>query len=223
MLWIHGGGLVIGTPAIDDAANRLFAEKLGITVVAPAYRLAPEHPYPAALDDLWDALQRVKQLGQPIVVAGASAGGGLAAALCLRARERGDASIRFQLLIYPMLDDRTTQQSFDERNMRLWNNAANRFGWESYLGKRTELPAEAVPARAASLAGLPPAWIGVGTNDLFHDEDVAYAGRLRAAGVNTELEVVPGAFHGFDIFTGAPVVKAFRAQQLRALDQVFSH
>ncbi|WP_312182041.1 alpha/beta hydrolase fold domain-containing protein, partial [Arthrobacter sp.] len=130
-----------------------------------------------------------------------SAGAGLAAALALLARDRGGIRPVFQLLVYPMLDDRTVLREVDERSLRLWNQRSNRFGWRSYVGPAAGsdgVPALAARARHPDLAGLPPAWIGVGTNDLFHDEDVAYAKRLADAGVECALEVVPGAYHGFE-------------------------
>ena len=227
MLWIHGGGFVMGAPAQDDALATMFARELGITVVVPAYRLAPEHPFPAAMDDLYAALAwlhaNAEVMGvraDEIAVAGASAGGGLAAGLTLLARDRKQLPVAFQLLVYPMLDDRTVGRSIDGTHHRLWNAESNRFGWTSYLGREPggpDVPAYASPARAESLAGLPPTWIGVGACDLFHDEDVEYAQRLEAAGVPVELEVVPGAFHGFDLVRRAKVVKAFHASQVAAL------
>ena len=227
MLWVHGGGFIIGSPAQDDAVATLFARELGVTVVAPAYRLAPEHPFPAAIDDLYAALTWIHcnagSLGvrpDRIVVAGASAGGGLAAGLTLLARDRQQVPVAFQLLVYPMLDDRTVGRTIEGANHRLWNAKSNRFGWTSYLGREpggADVPPYAAPARAESLAGLPPTWIGVGTFDLFHDEDVEYARRLAAAGVPVELEVVPGVFHAFDRLPRANVAKAFVASQLAAL------
>ena len=226
LLWIHGGGYVIGTAAQDDAVCRHFAEKLAIVVAAVDYRLAPEHPFPVPLQDCYDALTWLA--GQPFVdggrvaVGGASAGGGLAAALALLAHQRGEIELVFQLLTYPMLDDRTaTRTGVDESHFRLWNNKANRFGWQSYTGRApgsADISGLAAPARHADLSGLPPAWIGVGTLDLFHDEDVAYAKRLREAGVKCDLEVVEGAYHGFDIAQPkAGVSRALRAAQVQAL------
>ena len=226
LLWIHGGGYVIGSAAQDDAVCRHFADSLGIVVVAVEYRLAPEHRFPVPLDDCHDTL--VWLAGEPsvdparIAVGGASAGGGLAAALALLVHERREVPLAFQLLAYPMLDDRTAQRTdIDETNFRLWNNKANRFGWESYTGRAPgsdEVSGLAAPSRHDDLSGLPPAWIGVGTLDLFHDEDVAYGSRLRAAGVACELDVVKGAFHGFDVVRPkAGVSQAFRSSQVAAL------
>jgi acetyl esterase/lipase len=227
MLWIHGGGFVMGSPAQDDAKATLLARELGMTVVAPTYRLAPEHPFPAAMDDLYAALSwlhtnagALRVRADRVVVAGASAGGGLAAGLTLLARDRGEIPIAFQMLVYPMLDDRTVGRAIDGANHRLWTAGSNDYGWRSYLGHApgaAQVPVHAAPARAESLAGLPPTWIGVGTHDLFHDEDVEYARRLAAAGVPAQLEVVPGVFHGFDGFRGAGVAKAFLASQVAAL------
>ncbi len=182
LLWIHGGGYVVGSAAQDDAMCRHFADSLGIVVAAVGYRLAPEHRFPVPLHDCHDALAWLA--GQPsvdptrVAVGGASAGGGLAAALALLARERGEVPLAFQLLAYPMLDDRTAVRTdIDESNFKMWNNKANHFGWRSYTGHRPgsdKVSGLAAPSRHDDLSGLPPAWIGVGTLDLFHDEDVAY-------------------------------------------------
>jgi len=203
LVWIHGGGYVLGSAQQDDALCRRFSRALGITVASVEYRLAPEHPYPAPLEDCYSALTWLA--GLPVVdpdrvaIGGASAGGGLAAALALLARDRGDIAPAFQLLVYPMLDDRSSETfgAPANPNYRLWGPRSNKFGWTSYLGNAD--PQVAVPARHDDLSGLAPAWIGVGTNDLFHDEDLAYAQRLKDAGVPCEVEVVPGAFHGFDM------------------------
>ncbi|MGA2835558.1 MAG: alpha/beta hydrolase [Acidimicrobiales bacterium] len=225
LLWIHGGGFVIGSAAQDDALCRHFADELGIVVASVDYRLAPEARFPVPLHDCHDAL--VWLAGRPyvdatrIAVGGASAGGGLAAATAILARDRGEVPLVFQLLTYPMLDDRTAcRTGIDERHFRLWNNRSNRFGWQSYTGQAPGSPGVtglAAPARCDDLSGLPAAWVGVGTLDLFHDEDLAYAGRLRSAGVDCAAVEVPGAFHGFDLVAKAPVVRGFRAAQVAAL------
>jgi acetyl esterase/lipase len=219
LLWIHGGGYIIGTAQQDDELCRRFVRELGVTVAAVDYRLAPEHPYPAPLEDCYAALTWLSALPAVdparVAIGGASAGGGLAAALALLARDRGEVKSTLQLLAYPMLDDRSGSTA-ENPNYRLWGPKSNRFGWAAYLGNAD--PKVAVPARHDDLSGLPPAWIGVGTNDLFHDEDLAYAARLTAAGVPCHIETVPGAFHGFDLIVPkASVSKAFFASQCASL------
>jgi acetyl esterase/lipase len=219
LLWIHGGGYIIGTAQQDDALCRRFSRKLGITVASVDYRLAPEHPYPAPLEDCYSALTWLAGLpavdSTRVAIGGASAGGGLAAALALLARDRGEVTPSLQLLAYPMLDDRSGSGP-ENPNYRLWSPKSNRFGWAAYLGNAD--PQVAVPARHDDLSGLPPAWIGVGTHDLFHDEDVAYAERLTAAGVPCQVEVVDGAFHGFDLVVPkAAVSQAFFVSQCASL------
>lgn len=221
LLWMHGGGYVIGSPAQDDALCRRFVKELGITVAAVKYRLGPENPYPAGLEDCYAALQWLATLPSVdptrIAIGGASAGGGMAAALAQLTHDRGEIDVQAQLLVYPMLDDRSAHRvAPDDPGQRLWDKKSNRFGWSSYLGGAD--PDIAVPARRADLSGLPPAWIGVGTLDLFHDEDVEYADRLRAAGVACDLEVVPGVFHGFDgIASKSQVAHSFFNSQVNFL------
>ncbi len=219
LLWIHGGGYVLGSARQDDGLCRRFGHELGITVASVEYRLAPEHPYPAALEDCYSALTWLTGLpavdSARVAIGGASAGGGLAAALALLARDRGDVTPTLQLLAYPMLDDRSGARPKNP-NYRLWSPNSNRFGWTAYLGDAD--PQVAVPARRDDLSGLAPAWIGVGTNDLFHDEDLAYAERLTRAGVPCHVEVVPGAFHGFDLAVPkAQVSQSFFASQCASL------
>jgi acetyl esterase/lipase len=157
-----------------------------------------------------------------IAIGGASAGGGLAAALALLARERGMVHPVFQLLSYPMLDDRTVLRTdIDERYFRLWNSRANAFGWRSYLNCEPgspEVTALAAPARNDDSSRLPPAWIGVGTCDLFYDEDLTYAQQLKAAGIPCETHIVDGAFHGFDsVRPRAAITSRYRDAQIRTL------
>jgi len=227
LLWIHGGGLVSGTARMDEATCADFARELGIVVLSVDYRLAPEYPYPTPLDDCYAALAWLH--AQPgvdhdrIAVGGASAGGGLAAALAQLALDRGRFPVAFQLLTYPMLDDRSAVAPArpSDRDHRLWNRASNRVGWSAYLGTAPGSPgltSPAVPSRRDDLSGLAPTWIGVGSADLFHDEGVDYAARLRAAGVSCELSVVRGAFHGFDLVAPkAPIAKDFCVQRRAAL------
>ena len=226
LLWIHGGGYVIGTAQQDDRMCRRLARELGITIAATEYRLAPEHPYPAGLEDCYAALQWLARLPAVdptrIAIGGASAGGGLAAALAFWARDHGEVKPVAQLLVYPMLDDRSGHHThLDKVEARLWNRRSNRFGWSAYL--RDADPDSAVPARRTDLAGLSPAWIGVGTLDLFHDEDIVYAERLMAANVPCELEVVEGAFHGFDQIAAKSLVsQEFFASQAEHLRTAFA-
>ena len=226
LLWIHGGGYVIGTAQQDDRLCGSFSRRLGITVASVDYRLAPEHPYPAPLEDCYSALTWLAALPAVdqgrVAIGGASAGGGLAAALALLARDRGEVAPAFQLLAYPMLDDRssltveTAANAANRANYRLWDDRSNRLGWKAYLGAAD--PRVAVPARRDDLSGLAPAWIGVGTHDLFHDEDLAYAERLNRAGVPCQVEVVPGAFHGFDqVARKAAVSRRFFESQCESL------
>ena len=231
LLWIHGGGYVIGTAAQDDALCRHFASELGAVVAAVDYRRAPEHPFPAPLEDCHDTLVWLAGLDevdpQRIAIGGASAGGGLAAGLALLALERQQVTPILQLLTYPMLDDRTAlRRDIDERGFRLWNNRSNELGWRSYLAVdpgSDDVSHLASPARGEDLSGLAPAWLGVGTLDLFHDEDLAYAERLRASGVPCDLEVVPGAFHAFDrVAPRSNVARRFQESQLRSLAAAFA-
>lgn len=226
LLWIHGGGYLIGHPGQDNELCRRFARRLGVTVASVDYRLAPEHAYPAALEDCYSALKWLVNLPSVdpgrVAIGGASAGGGLAAQLALFARDRGEVTPAAQLLIYPMLDDRTVdRRELDNPGLRLWNKSSNKFGWSAYLGDAD--PAVAVPARREDLAGLPPAWIGVGTLDLFHDEDLEYAERLKAAGVPCDIQIVEGAFHGFDgIVPKASVSQQFFDSQCAMLQRALA-
>ena len=225
LLWIHGGGYVIGHPGQDDVLCRRYAQRLGVTVASVDYRLAPEHPYPVPVEDCYSALTWLAALPSVdpgrVAIGGASAGGGLAAALAFFARDRGEVAPAAQLLVYPMLDDRTVHRRMDKPGLRLWNHSNNKFGWSAYLGDAD--PEVAVPARRTDLSGLPPAWMGVGTFDLFHDEDLAYAERLKAAGVPCDVEVVKGAFHGFDgIVPKAEVSQAFFNSQCAMLRRVLA-
>lgn len=209
LLWIHGGGMLIGSIAQNDRECIAYADDLGILVASAEYRLAPEHPFPAPLDDcfeVWEWLQsRAAELAiEPgrIVVSGQSAGGGLAASLAQKIRDAGGVQPAGQALFCPMLDDRTAaRRELDALKHKLWNNRSNFAGWSHYLGHpagEAEERDHAVPARRADLAGLPEAWIGIGGADLFLEESQAYRERLEAAGVPCDFYIAPGGFHGFE-------------------------
>jgi acetyl esterase/lipase len=228
LLWMHGGGMILGTPEQAHPFVSRLAADLGIVVVSVDYRLAPEHPFPAGLEDCYAALtwlhgeaDAVGVDSARVAVGGDSAGGGLAAALAQMSRDRGGPPVCFQLLEYPMLDDRTVLRERTGRPSFIWTPPSNRYAWTAYLGHPPSEAEErpwAAPARCQDLAGLAPAWVGVGSVDLFHDEDVDYAHRLRAAGVPCELHVEPGMYHGADaILPERPPSRDFRAAMTSAL------
>lgn len=234
VLHIHGGGYVAGSMHMMDGANRKLAAELGCVVVSVDYRLAPETPHPGPVGDCYAALRWLHAHGGTlgvdatrIAVSGESAGGGLAAALALLARDRGEVPVIFQRLIYPMLDDRTCTRSDPNpyTGEFVWTRAHNHFGWRSLLGHEPGVPAVspyAAAARAKDLAGLPPAFISVGALDLFFDESLEYAQRLVRAGVSTELHVYPGAFHGSDAADGAALTVDAQHNAREALRRAFS-
>jgi acetyl esterase/lipase len=208
VLWIHGGGYILGSPQMEAFGTGRLVRDLGVVAVSPDYRLAPEYPFPAALDDCMTTLEWMRthadELGidpDRIAVMGASAGGGLAAAVAQRSHDEG-IPLRAQVLVYPMIDDRAAlRDDHAGRGRFLWTPANNRLGWTSYLGREprmSDAPEYAAPARRADLTGLPPAWVGVGDLDVFYDENVDYAERLRASAVPCELVTVPGMYHGAD-------------------------
>ena len=226
----HGGGFVTGSAQNAVLDLQTLCQQLDCAAISVEYRLAPEATWRDSLEDNYAALKWVHgnagELGVDparIAVMGESAGGGHAALLAIAARDRREVSIRFQCLIYPMLDDRTGSSRRVPAHLGqiIWTPQRNRFGWESFLGMKpggTNVPAGAVPARLRDFAGLPPAFIGVGSIDLFVEEDIAYAERLIAAGVQTELQVVPGAFHGFDgLPAPSKLIAQFKAAKLDAL------
>jgi triacylglycerol lipase len=233
MLWIHGGGYVAGIAEGDGLVLKTLVRDLGCAVVSVDYRLAPESPFPAAVEDCYAALAWLHAEASSldidtdrIAVGGASAGCGLAASLALLARDRGELRIAFQLLQVPMLDDRTATLADPHpyTGQFTWTNDRNVFGWTSLLGQApgsANVSPYAAAARAESLAGLPPAWIGVGALDLFVEEDIDYARRLIRAGVPTELHVYPGAYHGFSRATNARVTQAYRRDIANALLRAF--
>lgn len=223
LVWIHGGGRVAGRVEEDHLICSHLARASGVRVVSVDYRLAPEHPFPAAIDDIMAAIVWVRELPgvdpARIAVGGASAGGGLAAEAAQRATDEG-VPLAFQLLVYPMLDDRTVAVDAEGRGQLVWTAASNRFSWGAYLNGALEPAPYAVAARRTDFAGLPPAWIGVGDLDLFYGEDVEYARRLRDAGVPVDLDVVPGMYHAADVFIREqpPSMQAFWARMAGALE-----
>lgn len=208
MVWIHGGAMCFGSIEGDDVMCRSWARRHGCVIASVEYRLAPEHPYPAAVHDCYAALCWIARGADQldidpgrIAIGGASAGGGLAAGTALLAHDLGEVAPSFQFLVFPMLDDRGITPSSQEIDFdKVWNADANSHGWSAYLAGRAgadDIPIYAAPARAAvdQLRGLPPAYIDVGELDPFRDEDIAYAARLLEAGVPCELHVTPGVFH----------------------------
>jgi acetyl esterase/lipase len=229
LYWIHGGGYVMGDIEQDDRLMMQLVKRIGCVAVSVDYRLAPEHPFPAPVEDCYAGLKWLfGQAGEfgvdpsRIAIGGASGGGGLCAGLALMARDRGEVQVAFQLLIYPMIDDRNaTPASYAITDPRMWNRESNRLGWRAYLGRDgggADVSPYAAASRATDLTNLPPAYIPVGALDLFVDENIEYAQRLVQAGVPTELHVYPGAFHGFDLFApSATVSKQFKADRDSAL------
>ncbi|MEM6290085.1 MAG: alpha/beta hydrolase [Myxococcota bacterium] len=234
VLWMHGGGLLLGTPEQDDAVCSALARDLEAVVVSVRYRFAPEHPFPAAHDDCWSAWQWMQTQASAhgfdpgrVALAGTSAGGGLAATLAQRLRDEAEAQSAAVLLRWPMLDDRTAvNPAVEDTAHVVWNNRSNRAAWGAYLGQAAgaeTVSPYAVAARHEDLHGLPPTWIGVGTLDLFHDEAVAYARRLALAEVPTSIEVVRGAFHDFTTLAPqAEISKACLGQQRAFLRRYLS-
>lgn len=214
---IHGGGLVLGSYSMDDPMFDAWCPALGIVGVSVEYRLAPETPYPGPLEDCYAALrwtfEHAEELGidaTRIGIRGISAGGGLAAALALLARDRGEVAIAFQVLDCPMIDDRQVTPSSRLDGLPVWSRESNTFGWRSYLGDlygTDDVPYTAAAARATDLSGLPPAYVSVGSVDGFRDEDIDYALRLNQAGVPCELHVYPGAPHGYQIAVGSELAR----------------
>ena len=229
LLHLHGGGYIAGVPEAFEPQHAALAAQLGCVIVSVDYRLAPETRAPGQVEDAYAVLAWLNRHTAElqvdtarIGVAGESAGGGLAAALALLARDRGEYGLAFQHLMYPMLDDRTctTAEPNPCAGEFIWPPASNRYGWASLLGVEPGsegVSPYAAPARAADLAGLPPTYIAVGALDLFVDEDLEYARRLIRAGVPTELHVLPGAYHGFDLNPAPRLSVASGQNRLEAL------
>jgi len=233
LLWIHGGGYVIGSADGEDLGVKSIVSAVRCAAVSVDYRLSPETPHPGPVEDCYAALlwlsTHAGELGVDptrIAIGGGSAGGGLAAALGLLTRDRGEVPLAFQLLIYPMLDDRsvTMTDPHPYTGEFIWTAQANRFGWRALLGQEPggpDISPYAAAARAESLVGLPATFISVGALDLFLEEDLEYARRLIRAGVPTELHVYPGAYHGFNMVADAQVSQVAARDQLAALKRAF--
>lgn len=224
--FIHGGGMILGDIDGEDAVATQICERVDAVVVSVEYRLAPEHPYPAPVEDcyaglVWMARHAGELRFDPdrLAVYGGSAGGGLTIAISMLARDRGFPALRFQMPIYPMIDDRNeTPSSYEITDIGLWDRAGNIEAWKWYLGDGKP-DQYAAPARSEDLTGLPPTFIDVGTVDLFRDEDITFAMRLMQAGVPTELHVNPGAYHAAEVFAPecelSGVIWARRIEALR--------
>ena len=223
---IHGGGYIIGSNKQSDIMNLRLCAKLGIVILSVNYRLAPEHPIPAPLDDCYAGLAWLHEHAQElsvsrdrIAVGGESAGGGLAAALAIKARDEGDYAICHQHLTYPMLDNLTGSVEHPGDPLVgefVWTRESNQYGWSRYLGN-AEAVAPQVPARVEDFSGLPNAWIFTAGLDLFRDENISYAQKLLESGVAAELLLYPSACHGFQQMLDAKVSKRFVVDHTEAL------
>ena len=225
-LHMHGGGYLWGLPESLDMLNLLLASSLQLVVISVDYRLAPEHPVPAGLDDSYAALAWIHENAEElhvdrerIAIGGESAGGGMAAALAQKALVLGDYAICHQHLTYPMLDNRTgspDQPGDAVTGEFIWTRERNQFAWNCYLGSAMA-EAPHVPARAADLAGLPSTWLSTADLDLFREENIAYAQALMAARVRCELVVYPGTCHAFQAMRDAAVTRRFVRDHMEAL------
>jgi acetyl esterase/lipase len=228
VLYAHGGGYLLGSADSMRTTNQLMAQEVGCLLISVDYRLPPEVPHPGPVEDCYTALKwlhdNAEQLGvdpKRIAVAGESAGGGLAAATALLARDRGEVNVVHQHLIYPMLDHRTGPENANPyAGEFVWTPGNNQLGWSALLGPLAgsdDVPGYASPSRAEDLAGLPGAFIVVGTLDLFAEENLDYARRLMRAGVPAELHLFPGGYHGFELAKEARVTKLAHEISLAAL------
>jgi acetyl esterase/lipase len=232
VVYFHGGGTISGDESADADQLLDWVEQIGLVVVSVRYRLAPEHPYPSGVEDchaalLWTA-GRTAELGLDgrLVVAGFSAGGGLAAATAMMNRDNGGPALAGQLLVCPMLDDTNVAEPGEAPlEWATWGRTSNLTAWTALLGDArgsADVPPYAAPARATDLAGLPPAYIDVGSADIFREEDIDYARRIWAAGGAVDLHVWAGGFHGFDNrVPGAAVSLAARRARVDWLRKVF--
>lgn len=236
LFWSHGGGYILGAPNVEDGICQRFVMDAGCVVIQADYRLAPEHTFPAAIEDSYAGLKWVSDNADElkidkskIAIAGPSAGGGLTAALALMARDRGGPELIFQMPLYPMLDNQSDTSSSHEITMKTmpkaWNRENNLTAWQMYLGNKASEPVSqyAAPARETNLAGLPPAYICVGQLDPFRDETLDYVARLARADVPVEFHLYPGCFHGFDAYSNkTEVCERTRTEYIEALKKAFT-
>ena len=225
VLWLHGGGYAVGMKEMGYASRAAdLVRDLGAVVLSPGYRLSPLAPYPAALDDCFTALHYLKQhaasfgvRSDQLMVGGESAGGGLCAAVCIRARDEGAVNVAFQMPLYPMLDDRDTASSRDNHG-RVWNTRRNHLAWRLYLRgtDRASLSPYAAPARLTDFSGLPPAYSFVGDGEPFYAETVRYFEQLRAAGIPAELDVYHTDLHAFDMLEPSAALSGEAAGKFHA-------
>ena len=208
ILWLHGGGYAMGVPELELFYMEKLIEAVDCIIVSPDYRVSTVQPYPAALEDSYSTLcwikQNAEELGirnDQIFIGGNSAGGGLAVATVLYARDKGEVNIAFQMPLYPMLDDRMISASAKDNNSPVWNSVSNETAWKMYLGElygTDRVPKYASPSRETDYSSLQPAYTYVGTIDVFYDETIAYINNLRNAGVSAKVQEYEGCFHGFD-------------------------
>jgi acetyl esterase/lipase len=231
VVYAHGGGMISGSVTLYDGPVSRYVSSSGVPMLAVDYRLAPEHPHPTPVEDCYSALQwlaeHAAELGVDlarIAVMGDSAGGGLAAAVALLARDRGGPTVAQQILVYPMLDDRNTSPDPEIMPFAVWTYDDNITAWRALLGDGvggSDVPPYAAPARASDLAGLPPCYIEVGQLDIFRDEDLAYARRLSRAGVNVEFHLRPGVPHEFETYAHtSDIAQRAMADRLRVLSAI---
>lgn len=235
ILWIHGGGYAVGMAGMIYLSRALaLVKRYGAVVVTPEYRLAGKAPYPAALEDCYKALQYVKdnahELGcnaDQLMVGGESAGGGLTAALCMYARDKGEVAIAYQMPLYPMIDDRDTESSRDNHGIS-WNTRRNHAAWKLYL-REAAAPYSpyAVPARQTDYSNLPPAYTFVGDKEAFYCETLTFIENLKAAGVSAHVDVYPTGFHAFDMLLpfrriSRQAIAEFEKQYLYAAEHYFA-
>ena len=208
MLWIHGGGYAIGAPEMDIGYIEKLIASANCVIISPDYTLSTEKPYPAAMEDCYEALLWIKEnahaLGirdNQLFVGGLSAGGGLTVAVALKARDTGDVNIAFMMPLYPMIDDMMDTESARNNNAPIWNSHSNKLAWNMYLRDlhdKNDVPKYAAPAREKDYSQLPPAYTFVGDIEPFYNETVTFIDNLQKAGVSAKVDVYKGCFHAFD-------------------------